>query len=224
MGPEAPALWPAPGFLRHVPLGPLPSLPLLRRSRGATLVRRLLWYSDAVRLPAPVHHGRAPRVHRAHLGDRRQARCRASRVPHTVLLPRQRSPTPPGPSTPRPHGVYGGACRVFGARRHPGVARWRGSILCLSLPLSTLRRRRYRRLRLTRGQRGWLDLHCQGLAPFTTVPACPGADPNATLQARLKAGAERTLEAVACTRLFGWGHLVELRMASPLHTPPPTPS
>jgi hypothetical protein len=27
--------------------------------------------------------------------------------------------------------------------------------------------------------------------------------PNATRQARLKAGAQRTLEAVACTRLFG---------------------
>jgi len=32
---------------------------------------------------------------------------------------------------------------------------------------------------MTRGQCGWLDLHCLGLAPFTTVPACPGADPNA---------------------------------------------
>jgi hypothetical protein len=29
------------------------------------------------------------------------------------------------------------------------------------------------------------------------------AKPNATRQARLKAGAQRTLEAVACTRLFG---------------------
>jgi len=27
---------------------------------------------------------------------------------------------------------------------------------------------------------------------------------NATLQARLEAGAQRTLEAVACKRLFGW--------------------
>jgi hypothetical protein len=91
----------------------------------------------------------------------------------------QRSSTPPGPSTPRPNGVSGVAFRVFGARRHPEIARFRGSILCLHLPLSTLRRRRYRRLRMTRGQCGWLDLHCQGLAPFTTVPACPGAYPNA---------------------------------------------
>ena len=51
-----------------------------------------------------------------------QARCRASRVPHPVFLYMQRSPTPPGPSTPRPNGVSGVAFRVFGARRHPGLA------------------------------------------------------------------------------------------------------
>ena len=107
----------------------------------------------------------------------------------------QRSPTPPGPSPPRQNEVDGVAFRVFGARRHPGIARFRGSILCLPVPLSTLRRHRYQRLRMTRGQCGWLDLHCQGLAPFTTVPAFPGADPNARRQARLKA--------VACTSWFG---------------------
>jgi hypothetical protein len=37
------------------------------------------------------------------------------------------------------------------------------------------------------------------------------------------AGREARLEAVACTRLFGWGHLVGLRVASPLHTPTSTP-
>src|SRR6266446_4731891 len=31
---------------------------------------------------------------------------------------------------------------------------------------------------MTRGQCGWLTLHCQGLAPFNTLPAFPGADPN----------------------------------------------
>ena len=36
------------------------------------------------------------------------------------------------------------AFRVFGARQHPGVARWRGSLLYLHLPLSTLRTYRYR--------------------------------------------------------------------------------
>ena len=91
----------------------------------------------------------------------------------------QRSPTPPGASTPCHDGVSAVAFRVFGARRHPGLARFRGSILCLHLPLSTLRQRRYQRLRMTRGQCGWLDLHCLGLSPFTTVPAYPGACPNA---------------------------------------------
>ena len=81
----------------------------------------------------------------------------------------QRSPTPPGASTPCHDGVSAVAFRVFGARRHPGLARFRGSILCLHLPLSTLRQRRYRRLRMTRGQCGWLDLHCLGLSPFTTA-------------------------------------------------------
>jgi len=71
--------------------------------------------------------------------------------------------------------------------------RLRGSIFCLYLPLSTLRRRRYRRLRMTRGPCGWLDLHCQGLAPFTTVPAYPGAYPNAGGEPRPKAGAKRRL-------------------------------
>jgi hypothetical protein len=90
----------------------------------------------------------------------------------------QRSPTPPGPSTPRLNGVYGIACRVFGARRHPGIARFRGSILCRHVPLSTLRRSRYRDGRMTRGQCGWLTLHCLGLAPFDTLPAFPGAAPE----------------------------------------------
>jgi hypothetical protein len=115
----------------------------------------------------------------------------------------QRSPTPPGPSPPCQNGVDRVAFRVCGARRHPGGARWRGSLLCLRVPLSTLRRRRDRRLRMTRGQCGWLNLHCQGLAPCTTVPACPGANPNAAAQPRLAAGAQRTLEGVGCSRLFG---------------------
>ena len=71
---------------RHIPLGQLPSLPLLRRSHGATLVRRLPRYYEAVRLPAPVHYGRAPRVHRTGLAIARQVRCRVSRVPYTVFL------------------------------------------------------------------------------------------------------------------------------------------
>ena len=83
---ETPALRPVPGMLDHVPLGPLPSLHLLRRSPGATLVRRLPRYYEAVRLPASVHHGRIPWVPRADLAIQHQARCRASRVPRRVFL------------------------------------------------------------------------------------------------------------------------------------------
>ena len=50
-----------------------------------SLVRRLPRYYEAVRLPAPVHHGRAPWVHRADLAILRQARCRASRVAHQAV-------------------------------------------------------------------------------------------------------------------------------------------
>jgi hypothetical protein len=87
--------------------------------------------------------------------------------------------------------------------------RFRGSILCLDIPLSTLRAYRYRYTRMTRGQCGWLDLHCLGLAPFTTVPACPGADPNAPGERRPtstepRKGTEPTLWAVRSTGLFGW--------------------
>ena len=78
----------------------------------------------------------------------------------------------------------------------------RGSILCLYIPLSTLRADRDRYTRLTRGQCGGRDLHCLGLAPFTTVPACPGADPNAGAHLLPKAGAQRTLEAVRCSALI----------------------
>ena len=58
-------------------------------------------------------------------------------------------------------------------RRHPEVARlaaehvFRGSIPSLHVPLSTLRLRPYERQRMTRGQRGWLDLHCMKFS-FTT--------------------------------------------------------
>ena len=67
---------------------------------------------------------------------------------------------------------------------------------------------------MTRGQCGWLDLHCLGLAPFYTLPACPGADPNAAPQPHPEAGAQRTLEGVGWTRWFG-------RL---LHTPSGLPS
>ncbi len=58
---------------------------------------------------------------------------------------------------------------------------------------------------MTRDQCGWLDLHCQGLAPFTTVPACPGAYPNAGGEPRPRAVArhERRLLGVGSSAWFG---------------------
>src|SRR5204862_4066036 len=50
----------------------------------------------------------------------------------------QGAATPPGACTPCPSGVPAVAFRVFGARRHPGIARFRGSIPGLHVPLSTL--------------------------------------------------------------------------------------
>jgi len=78
------------------------------------------------------------------------------------------SPTPPGLDTPRPSGVPRVAFRALGPRRHPEVSLiFRGSLPSLHLPLSTLRRRRYRRPRMTRSRGGWLDLPRRGLSPLT---------------------------------------------------------
>jgi hypothetical protein len=57
---------------------------------------------------------------------------------------------------------------------------------------------------MTRGQCGWLDLHCLGLAPFNTLLACPGADPNTGLQAPPEVAARQQwrLEAVGSMPLF----------------------
>jgi hypothetical protein len=86
----------------------------------------------------------------------------------------QGSATPPGACTPCPSGVPAVAFRVFGARRHPGLARFRGSLPCLYVPLSTLHGPRYRGSRMTRGPRGWLNLRCRRLALLHIVPVCLG--------------------------------------------------
>jgi hypothetical protein len=78
-----------------------------------------------------------------------------------------RSPLEPGD-------VPAVAFRVCGARRHPGMARFRGSIPCLHVPLATLHGLRYRSLCMTRGQGGWLDLPCQRLALLHIVPVYLG--------------------------------------------------
>ncbi len=137
---DDPALCPVPGMRRRVPLGPLPSLHLLRWSLRATIVRRLPRYSEAVRLPAPVPHGRAPDgfpVRTWPYCARPDAGPPGFRT--TCFRACEGSPTPPGLWTPCHSGIPSVAFRVFGARRHLGVARFRGSIPCLHVPLSTLR-------------------------------------------------------------------------------------
>jgi hypothetical protein len=54
------------------------------------------------------------------------------------------------------------------------VNHFRGSMAGLCIPLSTLRRRPYGRLRMTRGHCGSLYLQCSGLAPPTPCRS-PGA-------------------------------------------------
>src|SRR5262245_37839928 len=86
----------------------------------------------------------------------------------------QGSATPPGRPIPHHTGMVRVAFRVFGARRHLEMARFRGSIPCLHVPLSTLHGPRYRGSRMTRGQRGWLNLRCRRLALLHIVPVCLG--------------------------------------------------
>jgi hypothetical protein len=120
---ETPARWPTPGGLRHVALGPLPALHLRRRSPGTPLVRQLRRDSAAVRLPAPVQHGRAPRVHRADLVRPPQARGRASRGPPKVFsrLPEVSDPARCGDALPsrRPRGCLPRVRSASAPRRSP---------------------------------------------------------------------------------------------------------
>src|SRR5271163_2525815 len=66
------------------------------------------------------------------------------------------------------------AFRLSPGRRHPEVTRlvaghqFRSSIPSLHVPLSTLPLRPYGRRCMTRGQCGWLNIHCMKL-PFTTL-------------------------------------------------------
>ena len=127
-------------------------------------------------------------VHRADLAGVRQARCRASRVPHTVwpCMPEVSDPARSVSLSPK-HGRQCCLPRVRSASA-PRTRRFRGSILCLHLPLSTLRASRYREPRMTRGQRGWRDLRCRGLAPLPLCRLFP-AHPNAGAQPLLEAEA-----------------------------------
>jgi hypothetical protein len=92
-----------------------------------------------------------------------------------------RSQTARSPRSPRRNGEPDVAFDMASLPRHPGLSRrsrvgglFRGSILSLPVPLSTLRLRRYRRLRMTRGRCRWLNF--QRMSPSdTTTRQSPGA-------------------------------------------------
>jgi hypothetical protein len=182
-GQRGPALGPAPVGLGRVALGQVPSLPARRRGGPGLLVLPSAWLpvcgrfvgtrarSDA--LPPCVMVGAVRCTMRAGLRwtrpeagspESRSRGCRAC----------QGAAPPPGACTPGPRGVPAGACRVCGARRHPGLARWRGSLPGLHVPLSPLHGPRYRSARMTRSQCGWLDLHGWRLPLLPIVPVCLG--------------------------------------------------
>ena len=144
----APALCPDPGLLSRLPLGQLPSLHGLRcfglfstphRRSSLHIVQSLHRYYGTVRLPASVHHSRIPRgfaVRTWLRSARPDAGPPGSRT--QCFRACQGSSTPPGRPIPRHIGVVRVAFRVLGARRHPKKRRFRGSIPCLHVPLSTL--------------------------------------------------------------------------------------
>jgi hypothetical protein len=156
---------------------PAPFSPPLRQSwRTKTIVREFRRYYGAVRLPAPVPHGRTPEV-RCGPGGVHQARCRASRIPRTVFPCMSEIFDPARSAHPSPLRGQRGLPRVR-ITSAPRPGRLRNSILSLHLPLSTLRTSRCQEAHMAWGQRGWLDLRCPRLLLFNTLPAYPGADPN----------------------------------------------
>ena len=95
-------------------------------------------------------------------------------VPDKLFPSMMRSQTAQGPGTPRQNGAPDVAFGMTPLPRHPELRLFRGSILSLPVPLSTLRLRRYRRLRMTRGRCGWLLLQRMSPSDMTTRQS-PGA-------------------------------------------------
>src|SRR5262245_47438086 len=87
--------------------------------------------------------------------------------------------------------------------------RFRGSIPCLHVPLSTLHWHRYQGQCMTRGQRGWRTLRCRGLAPFNIVPVCPGT-PERPRSPAAESGSEARADA------FGSQVQCLVRLGAPL--------
>jgi hypothetical protein len=164
-----PAQCPVHVALPTIPLGRPPSLHPLRTPLDERLVRGLLRYYATVRLPVSVRHRLTSldfpmRPTITPWGEHRLSR-----------LPRKVRPCMIGVSDraePAPYSPYHSArCSVAFRRLYtvgaPKSGHFRGSIPALHVPLSTLHLDGYPPLRRTRGQYGWLDLYCRGLAPLT---------------------------------------------------------
>src|SRR5262245_9142401 len=132
-----------------IALAPPPSLHPLRHGLNR-FVRGLRRYYAAVRLPECVHPRRSvtPFPTRSALDCSTAVDCsmadtpRLSRFPRNLFRCMLRSTTPPGSFLPCQNGRNDVAFHALGPCRHPEVALFRGSILGLHLPLSTLHERR----------------------------------------------------------------------------------
>jgi hypothetical protein len=135
----SPVQCPALVSSRSIPLGQSPSIHPLRHTLVVThLVRGLLGYYAAVRLPVSVHHGRVLlKVLHTDLitlmPDTGPPHSRANNF-HACM----RSPTPPSPHIPRHIRTQYVAFCDLEAHRHLVSNLLRGSILSLHFPLSTL--------------------------------------------------------------------------------------
>ena len=121
--PVCPALCPVPGRPFRISLGLAAFLdPLRRRQPPTALVRRLLRYYQPVRLPAVVHHGRAPFGFSARTVPRARPTAGPPGFRATCFDACMGSTTTRGPGAPRDGGAPGIAFRVRERRRHPGCS------------------------------------------------------------------------------------------------------
>jgi len=154
-------------LLVHVPLGPRPSLHLLR-SRSPGVVRWLRRYYGGVRLLGFVHH----RL-RLLVFPMRTSGIPPLAKPEISRFPRKELPHMPGSSTtPGRAGACDNAPAHIAFRdfEHVGTqidSSFRSSMAGLCAPLPTLRRHPHERRRTARGRCGSLLLHRGGLSPPT---------------------------------------------------------
>ena len=176
-------------MLNRVPLGQPPFLHRLRRSwRTTAVVRRLLWYYESVRLPAPVHRRRTPLGFTARTAAPTTAvRRGTSRLPCEMF--------------PYLHGVLDLAGFAHASRlRHvryclPHVTtasaprsasasrgrKFRGSIPSRYVPLSTLRPSSLRTIPHDSGPMWFAKLSSYGTFIHYTSPVFAGAPSHSAL-------------------------------------------